>query len=72
MATATEVQRISVEEVKKMLDRGEKIFFIDTRNPVAWGESNIKIRGAVRLHYEELEKRVAEVPRDRPVVTYCT
>jgi rhodanese-related sulfurtransferase len=68
----TQIERISVQDVKKRMDRGERIFFIDTRNPVAWADTSIKIRGAVRMHYEEIEKRLKEVPRDRPIVTYCT
>jgi len=65
-------QRISLAEVKKRLDKGESIFFIDTRNPHDWGESNVKIRGAQRIHYSELMQHLDELPRDRLIVTYCT
>ncbi len=64
--------RISVTEVKRIMDRGEPVFFIDTRNPTAWGESGVKIKGAVRIHYKELESHLAELPHDRTIVTYCT
>jgi len=67
-----EPQRISPAEVKKRLDKGEPIFFIDTRNPHDWGESNVKIRGARRIHYSELMQHLDELPRDRLIVTYCT
>lgn len=64
--------RISAVEVKRRLDRGEPVFFIDTRSLAAWEESDIKIPGARRIHYSELEAHLAELPRDRTIVTYCT
>ncbi len=66
------VKRITINEVKKSLDKGDPIFFIDTRNPFDWGTSNVKLPGAVRLHYSEIEKHLDEIPHDRLIVTYCT
>lgn len=66
-----EPTRISAEEVKRKSDKGE-VFIIDTRGPTAWDASKIKIPGAVRLHYAELEQHLDELPRDRTIVTYCT
>jgi rhodanese-related sulfurtransferase len=67
-----EIKRISLAEVKKRLDRGEPIFFIDTRNFHDWGASDVQIPGARRIHYSELEQHLDELPRDRLIVTYCT
>lgn len=64
--------RISLDEVKQRLDRGEAVFFIDTRSEASWNTSSIKIPGAHRIHYSEMEKHLGEIPRDRLVVTYCT
>jgi rhodanese-related sulfurtransferase len=54
------------------MDKGESILFIDTRNPNAWSESDVKLPGALRIHFSELEKHLEELPRDRQIVTYCT
>jgi rhodanese-related sulfurtransferase len=67
-----EIKRISLAEVKKRLDRGDPVLFIDTRSSHAWGESDVKIPGALRIHYSELEGRLGDLPRDRLIVTYCT
>jgi rhodanese-related sulfurtransferase len=64
--------RIGIDELKWKLDHGEPVFIIDTRGPESWEGSNHKIPGAVRLHYEELEEHLDELPRDRTIVTYCT
>lgn len=67
-----ELDRITINEVKKRMDRGEPILFIDTRNAHDWGESAVKLPGARRLHFSELERHLKELPRDRTIVTYCT
>lgn len=64
--------RISPGEVKRRLDFGEPIFFIDTRTADAWENSSIKIPGARRIPYSEMEKHLFEIPRNRMIVTYCT
>ena len=67
-----EPKRITVDEVKRRMDEGESILFIDTRNPHDWGESDVKLPGALRIHFSELERHVKELPHDRTIVAYCT
>ena len=67
-----ELERITIDEVKKRMDKGEPILFVDTRNPTNWGESDVKLPGALRIHFSELEQHLDELPRDRQIVTYCT
>jgi rhodanese-related sulfurtransferase len=69
---AVEATRVTVDEVKERMDRGEQFTFVDTRNPQAWGESETKLPGAVRVPAGELEQHLDEIPRDRAVITYCT
>ncbi len=66
-----EPERIDAAEVKKRLEQGEPVFIIDTRSPHDWEASDVKIPGAVRIHFFELPKRINELPRDRTIVTYC-
>src|SRR5882672_6940658 len=67
-----EATRVTVDEVKERLDRGEQLAFLDTRNPKAWGESDQKLPNAIRVHADELEQHLDEIPHDRTVITYCT
>ena len=67
-----EVTRVTVDEVKERLDRGEPLAFIDTRNAKAWEESNQKAAGAIRVPSDKLLEHLEEIPRDRTVITYCT
>ena len=67
-----EPERISLAEVKKRLDKGEPILFIDTRNFHDWSASDVRIPGARRIHYSELMQHLDELPHDQLIVTVCT
>jgi rhodanese-related sulfurtransferase len=69
---AVEATRVTVNEVKERMERGEQFTFVDTRNPQAWGEAERKLPGAIRVPAGELEQHLEEIPRDRAVITYCT
>ena len=47
-----EATRITTDEVRERLDRGEQFTFLDTRNPTAWGESDQKLPNALRVPAE--------------------
>jgi len=64
--------RISVEEVQRMLNAGEAVHFVDTRNPQAWSESNERLPGAIRVPLADVEEHADELPQGGTVVAYCT
>jgi len=70
-ATQMEATRVTLDEVKQRMDRGETFTFLDTRNPKAWSEAKTKLPGAIRVPADEVEKHLEEIPRDRTVITYC-
>ena len=63
--------RKSVEEAKD-LSSTQPVIFVDTRNPQAWGKSEEKLPGAVRIPLDELESRIDELDRKANIITYCT
>ena len=67
-----EATRITTDEVKERMDRGEQFAFLDTRNPQAWAGSDQKLPNAIRVPADELDLHVNEIPKDRAVITYCT
>ena len=67
-----EATRVTVDEVKERMDRGEQFTFVDTRNPQAWAEAETKLPDAIRVPADEVEQHLAEIPHDRTVITYCT
>jgi rhodanese-related sulfurtransferase len=67
-----EAPRITAEELKRRMRSGEDFTLIDVRNPKAWAESNVKAQGAIRVPIEGFEQHLQEIPRNKPLVTYCT
>ena len=61
-----EVERISLADFKALLASKAPVTILDVRGP-----SPTKIKGAVHIPLDQLESRADEIPRDRPVVTYC-
>ncbi len=64
--------RITVDELKRRMDAGEDFTLIDVRNPQAWAESDSVLPGAIRVTPDTLEESLPRIPKNRPVVAYCT
>jgi adenylyltransferase/sulfurtransferase len=60
---------ITAEELKAMQDAGEKFLLVDVREPAEW--EIVRIPGAVLIPKGELPSKLAELPQDQPVITYC-
>lgn len=67
-----EATRVTIDEIKERMDRGEEFTFVDSRNPRAWADAELKLPGAIRVPADEVEQHLAEIPHDRTVITYCT
>jgi rhodanese-related sulfurtransferase len=64
--------RITVPELKKRMDAGEDFTVIDVRNPQAWAEAQTVIPEAIRVTLDKLEESLPRIPKNKPVVAYCT
>ena len=67
-----EPNRISSEDVKRRLDTGEHILFLDTRSDDAWTKADAQIPGSTRVPPDAVEQHLNEIPRAGLIVTYCT
>lgn len=65
------IPRITPDELKQRLDRGEQITIVDSRAG-SWDRSSEMIPGAIRIPANSEEQHVGSIPRGRMVVTYCT
>ena len=64
----SEVPRISAEELKERLDKGEAILIVDVRTNASF--ENRHIAGAISVPTGEVEERLDEFPRDQDIVFY--
>lgn len=60
---------LDVENVSTRLAGGEDIFLLDVRTPEELAQDGV-IEGYTHIPIDELEGRLAEVPRDKPIVAY--
>jgi rhodanese-related sulfurtransferase len=68
---AADMPRISIQELKAMMDKGEPVTIVDVQPKDIYAEGHIK--GAISLPYKsqlELEDVIA-LPEDRLTVVYC-
>jgi adenylyltransferase/sulfurtransferase len=59
----------TVDELKQRLDRGEKVFILDVRNPEEYQIS--RIPGSTLIPLPSLPQRFAELNRDQEMVVHC-
>ena len=67
-----EPQRVTKEEVKRRLDAGERIVFLDTRSEEAWNKAELQIPLSRRVPPDAVDQHLGEIPHDGLIVTYCT
>jgi len=59
---------IAVDELKKLVDQGKDLFFLDVREPQEIEELG-SLKGYVNIPIGQLESRLKEVPKNRFIVT---
>lgn len=67
-------ERITLDELKALEARGERVVLLDTRKENSWTESDSKARGAIRIPPDNAVQLAAELalPRNDWLVPYCT
>jgi len=69
LAVAAGARDITSREAKGLLEKNGKVFLLDVRTPDERRQGYIA--GSVLIPIDAVEKRIGEVPRNRPVVVYC-
>jgi rhodanese-related sulfurtransferase len=64
--------RITIDELRRRMDAGEDFTFIDTRNPQAWAQSDVMLPEAIRVPADKFDEGLYEIPKNKPIVAYCT
>jgi rhodanese-related sulfurtransferase len=67
IASAAPAQEISTEELEKYLNN-KQVFFLDVREPEEVKELG-SVPGYVNIPLNQLEKRLAEIPKNKLIVT---
>ncbi len=68
-AQAQSPSEIKIEDLKQKYDKGEKLFYLDVREPKELEDLGT-LKGFVNIPLSQVEARLGEIPKDRPVVVY--
>jgi sulfur-carrier protein adenylyltransferase/sulfurtransferase len=60
---------ITAGELKALMDNGDDFLLVDVREPAEW--EIVRIPGAVLIPKGDLPGKLAELPQNKPVITYC-
>lgn len=69
-AEAADASEMNVDSLKQRLDAGEDVFVLDVRSPQELEQEGM-IEGSLNIPIDDLESRMAEVPKDKPLAIYC-
>jgi rhodanese-related sulfurtransferase len=67
-ALAASPRYITAAESKSKIDKGA-VFLLDVRTPEEYRQGHL--RGSVLIPLDQVERRLGEIPRNRPVLIYC-
>ncbi len=68
----SEVENIAKKELRERLQRGEGVVIVDARGTHPFEASNIRPKGAVRIAPGAANGEIAQLPKDKQIVTVCT
>lgn len=66
---AAGVVNLNSTQAKQIIAKNPKTVLLDVRTPEEYREA--RLRGAKLIPLNELERRVNEIPRDKPLLVYC-
>lgn len=61
---------ISATQANEMMQKNPQVFLLDVRTPGEYRQ--LRLEGARLIPIDQLLRRIAELPRDRPILVYCT
>lgn len=68
-AMAAGYRNINSREARELIASRKNTYLLDVRTPGEFGQA--RLQGAVLIPINEVERRIAEIPRNRPIVVYC-
>lgn len=62
----------TADEVKPRLKHGDQLFFVDVRHHQDWDWAVLKVRDALRVNDDEVEKHLNQIPRGNTIIVYSS
>lgn len=68
-ALAAGPRNISSAEAKSLMSKKHNVYLLDVRTPEEYRQ--VRLQGSILIPVNEVERRIGEIPKSRPVVVYC-
>ncbi len=68
-AVAAVAKNVNPDAAFSLLDQRGDLFLLDVRTPGEYQQA--RLEGARLIPIDQLVKRIAELPKDRPILVYC-
>ncbi|MDO9068075.1 MAG: rhodanese-like domain-containing protein [Deltaproteobacteria bacterium] len=62
-------QNITSRDAKSLLEKNRNVYLLDVRTPQEYTQG--KLAGSVLIPVGDLERRIGEIPKNRPIIVYC-
>jgi len=62
-------RNVTSAEAKRLIEQKKNIFLLDVRTPMEFNQA--RMRGSTLIPISEIERRINEVPRNRPILVFC-
>ncbi|RNC70700.1 MAG: rhodanese-like domain-containing protein [Desulfuromonadales bacterium] len=69
VALAAGYRNIMSGEAQSLLAKNRNVYLLDVRTPDEWRQG--RLAGATLIPISEVERRISEIPKNRPVLVYC-
>jgi rhodanese-related sulfurtransferase len=69
VAFASTVKPLTVKDTKTLIDKTPNLYILDVRTPDEYKQ--VRMKNSVLIPVNDLEKRINEVPKNRPVLVIC-
>lgn len=62
-------RNINSVEARRLVEQKKNIYLLDVRTPDEYRQA--RMRGGILIPINEIERRLGEVPKNRPILVYC-
>ena len=64
--------RITIQQLKAKMDASEKYLLLDVRSVEGWKTGTTKIKGSIRVAFEDVDKTMTEWKKTQEIIAYCS
>ena len=64
--------RITIQQLKAKMDASANILILDVRSIEGWKTGTTKIKGSIRVAFEDVDKKMTEWKKTQEIIAYCS